>query len=92
MEDARTGMLPMGLLEYLTFKSGLIYLSDLRTPWAFVTVVREVAAISSKYFSVSEWNEAIRYLLNEDAQFTDADQAKEYLLAGLGRDTRDKDW
>lgn len=92
MEDARTGLMPMGLLEYLTFKSGLIYLSDLRTPWASVTVVCEVAAISSEYYPVSEWNEAIRYLLNEKVKFIDSAQAREYLLEGLKKDSRNRGW
>lgn len=67
-----------GLLDDITQQTGLLYISDLLHSAAWRQVVQN---IEPGYYSIKEWNEAVRYLCDgKDHLFTDAQAAKSYLL------------
>ena len=66
------------LLEYLTYKTGSMYMSDLpMNSWMVPSAVRK---IPEQRYSVEEWNEAIAYIFRTDQKFRSAREAKEYIL------------
>lgn len=51
------------LLEYLREKAGCLYLSDLHTPSFRDRAVEEALALPPEDYSLDQWQEAARYLL-----------------------------
>lgn len=68
------------LLEYLRYKTGCMYMSDLsRFPWRLPNAVRNIP--DNKY-PVTEWNEAIGYILHVNTAFETVGDAKRYIFYG----------
>jgi len=67
------------LLEYLTFKTGCMYMSDLpRCRWRLSGAIRN---IPEERYSVSAWNEAIVYICRVDKRFETVRDAKRFILS-----------
>lgn len=71
----------LGLLEYLSFKTGCAFLSDLHDRKKLMFVQSEVHNMNPALFSLKEWNEAVRYITGENVDFPTREQAVGYLLA-----------
>lgn len=71
----------LGLLEYLSYKAGYPYLSDLHEPEHLCYVQMAVRRVEPSLFEVKEWNEAITYITGRDISFPSGEQAAEYLLS-----------
>ena len=79
----------IGLLDYLAFKAGCTYLSDLHQP----ENLRQAQHVLRHWtdpdaFSLKEWNDAAAYLTGEQAEFETPRQALDYLkdyAAGTGK-------
>lgn len=72
------------LLEFLSYRMGCNYLSDLRflNAWQYERLAREVEQISPKSIPIQEWNDALNYLVGGSSIHTPED-AKEKLIALL---------
>lgn len=77
MEKVITPML--GLLEYVSFKAGCMYLSDLHDPLYWPRIQRILCDIDCRAYGLHEWNDAVSYLTGKPASFTDAEQAASFL-------------
>ena len=71
----------LGILDYLSFKAGCMYLSDLRERKTLPFVQNAVARIDPNLFSLEEWNDAVYYITGEDVEFPTCEQAVQYLLS-----------
>lgn len=69
----------MHLLEYLQLKTGCEFMSDLHLPENFPLIRKIVKEISPKDYPITEWKDAINYITREKAQFSDVQQAADYL-------------
>ena len=66
------------LLEYLTYKIGCDYISDLpHNRWRISCSIRD---IPDDRYTIMDWNEAIDYIFDVDLQFRTVHEAKEYVL------------
>lgn len=75
----------LSLLEYLAWKSGCAYLSDLRGSAAPARLYRTLAALPADAFSLGEWTAALTYLTDgRPVSCKSAKSAKELLLFRLG--------
>lgn len=70
----------MGLLDELTSRLRLDYLSDLRSLKDLSDVKIIIQAIPESRYPLSEWNNAVGYLTKTNEQFPSASRAKEFLL------------
>lgn len=77
MEKAKTPAL--GLLEYVSFKAGLVYLSDLHNPLYWPKIQRILCEIDCHAYDLHEWKDAVAYLTGESVPFTDEEQAAFFL-------------
>lgn len=68
-----------GLLEYLSFKAGCTYLSDLREPAYLPRIQSVLCEMDPRLFDVGQWNDAVNYITGEPCRFEDSQQAAEYL-------------
>lgn len=69
----------LGLLEYVSFKVGSIYLSDLHDPLYWPRIQRILRGIDCHAYNLHEWNDAVSYLTGKTASFTDVEQAASFL-------------
>lgn len=69
----------LGLLEYISFKTGCVYLSDLHDPQYWSKIQRTLRKIDRRAYDLHEWNDAVSYLIGEPASFTDVEQAASFL-------------
>lgn len=74
------------LLEYVSFKTGCTYLSDLHDPLRWQKIQRILRGIDCHAYDLHEWNDAVSYFTGEPASFTDVEQAASFLQ------TYKKDW
>lgn len=71
----------LGLLEYLSYKAGCMYLSDLHLPKNLWSVRIALRRVSPSLFGVEEWNDAVEYITGRRISFSSSEQAVEYLLS-----------
>ena len=69
------------LLDFLAFKVGCMYLSDLRTLKKLMCVQRALRDIDPSMFGLEEWNDAVSYITGKDISFSTCEQAVQYLLS-----------
>ena len=69
----------LGLLEYVSFKIGCMYLSDLRNPLHWFMIQRILSGIDCYAYDLNEWNDAVSYLTGESVSFSDVKQAASFL-------------
>lgn len=69
----------MDLLEYLAAKAGCMYLSDLHISTYQLSISGIIRNTDVEAFSLSNWNEAVRYITGEEISFNDKLKAAEYL-------------
>lgn len=67
----------MSLLDYLTNKCEVTYLSDLKMTRKWAVIITQ---IDPESFPLKSWNETVQYLCRADITFETAKEAKEYLL------------
>ena len=82
----------MSLLDYLHWKIGCEYLSDLHWLSAVqrMWIVREIEQISAKEVSLHEWNDALAYLSDLPPKPT-ADTARNALITALQTQTEERE-
>ncbi len=73
----------LGLLEYLSFQAGLMYLSDLHQPRCRVYVRHALRGLTPERFSLKEWNDAAAYITRQNRSFETKEQARQFLLDSL---------
>ena len=75
---------PLPLLEFLAYKAGCVYLSDLHnaSSWQKVRLVRELERVPAEAAALREWNDALAYLFQAPPEKT-AQAARERLIATL---------
>jgi hypothetical protein len=67
------------LLEYLTFKTGCMYMSDLPcSRWQLPGAIRN---IPENRYPVTAWDEAVAYIYHVDKRFKTVKEAKEFILS-----------
>ncbi len=72
-----------GLLEFLAFNSGCMYLSDLRQPKLLAKVRGVLPRINPVLYSIWEWNDAVFYITGIQKNFSTQEAALAYLDAYL---------
>ena len=72
-----------GLLDVLAEKLRCEYLSQLRKTKLRTLLKEALIEIDPSDYDVSEWNDAIQYVMDEKIIFKDEGQAKEYFLEKL---------
>ena len=63
------------------------YVSDLRevnTKYNKTKICAAIKGIPALQFPASEWNVTINYMLEEDADYQNSEEARDYLLKSLG--------
>lgn len=75
----QTEMTMIGLLEILAFRSGCMYLSDLRQPGVLPAIRRALPNIFPQQFSLWEWQDAVAYITGEQLPFESPEQAADFL-------------
>lgn len=75
----RTNITNGTLLEELVKRTGCLYLSDLRQEKWKMVISLLLPQIAPEAYSLQQWTETIRYLLEERKNFHSADEAKKYL-------------
>ncbi|MFR9310071.1 hypothetical protein [Hydrogeniiclostridium mannosilyticum] len=70
----------LGLLDFLLFKTGCMYLSELHRPENLLLVQSVVLRLNPDLFTLEEWNDAVRYITGQDVTFCSPQQAAQYLL------------
>ena len=68
-----------GLLARLQDLSGCQYLSDLHSPFYIQDIIYAVRTVSMSSYSMSEWEEAFRYIIGVRTEF----KSKEELVKNL---------
>ena len=68
-----------GLLEILAFRTGCMYLSDLRQPRRLPQIRRVIEKIPPEQFGLWEWNDAVAYIAGSPQSFASAGEAARYL-------------
>ena len=71
----------LGLLDYIAFKVGCMYLSDLHNPKNLLYIKTTLHSIDLSMFGVEEWNDAVAYITGKDISFSTSEQAMQYLLS-----------
>ena len=80
----RCDALALSLLEFLAYKAGCPYLSDLPrvSGWQRVRMARELEQIPAEAASLHDWNDALDYLAQTGPEQT-AEDARARLIAAL---------
>lgn len=78
--------LALPLLEFLAYKAGCPYLSDLPrvSGWQRTRLARELEHIPAESASLHDWNDALEYLAQAPPEET-AQAARERLIQSLSR-------
>ena len=68
----RNNALTLPLLEYLSYRAGCAYLSDLRyiSDWQRVQLARVLEKIPAEAADLRTWNDALEYLAREPSEPT----------------------
>ena len=67
------------LLEYLTFKTGCMYMSDL--PYYWWRLPSAIRSIPENRYPVTAWDEAVAYVYRVDKWFRTVKEAKEFIMS-----------
>ena len=80
--------LAVPLLDYLAYKAGCIYLSDLKylDGWQRVRLARELEKVPAQAADLRTWNDALEYLAREPSEPT-AEEARARLITTLSKTT-----
>ncbi len=73
-----------GLLDYIAFKVGCMYLSNLHEPQNLLFIQNTLRYIDSSMFGLEEWNDAVEYITGKGISFSTSEQAVEYLFSYKG--------
>lgn len=71
----------IGLLDYIAFKVGCMYLSDLHDTKNLLFIRTALHSIDPSLFRLDEWNDAVAYITCKDISFQSGEQAMQYLLS-----------
>lgn len=74
----------LGLLDYIAFKSGCVFLTDLHESKNLLFIRTALHSIDPSLFRLEEWNDAVAYITGKDISFQSGEQAMEYLLSYKG--------
>lgn len=72
------------LLDILAEKANCIYLSDLLQTEFKRRILFPLHEMEPYDFSLKDWNDAVKYLVQEDYNFETAEQAREFLINYVG--------
>ena len=70
----------LSLLEYISFKVGCMYLSDLRCNSHLYNIQHELRSIDPYDYCKNEWNDAVNYITGKDVSFDNSEKALEFLI------------
>lgn len=70
----------LGLLDFLSFRAGCMYLSELHRPENRQLVQNAVLRLEPDLFTLGEWNDAVRYITGKDVNFPTCEEAMQYIL------------
>lgn len=78
--------LTLPLLDYLAYRAGCVYLSDLRQAagWQRARLARALEQIPAEAVDLRTWNDALEYLTREPSEPT-AEDARARLIAALSK-------
>lgn len=78
--------LTLPLLEFLQYRAGCVYLSDLRYlgGWQRVQLARALAEIPAEAADLRAWNDALAYLAGAQPEST-AEDARARLIAAMSK-------
>lgn len=71
------------LIDYLSEQCGCECVSDLKYSSHLKLELRKLLQIDSNEFALTNWNDLINYLVNEDVEFESVQEAKDYLKEKL---------
>lgn len=71
------------LLEYLRKTTDCLYLSDLRMPAFRDKAVKAALMLEAEAYPLSQWQDAVRYLLGLEGGLLTVEQAREALRGNL---------
>ena len=71
----------LGLLDYLSFKTGCTFLSDLHDRRNLPYVQSAVLRIQPSLFGLEEWNDAARYITGTEVDFKTREEAAQFILS-----------
>ena len=71
----------IGLLDYIAFKSGCAFLTDLHEYKNLLFIKTTLHSIDPSLFRLDEWNDAVAYITGKDISFQSGEQALKYLLS-----------
>ncbi len=77
-----------GLLEYLSFQAGCMYLSDLHQPMYRLYIRHALRGLSAELFSLKDWNDAAVYITGQDRSFDTKEQAQQFLLDSISLESK----
>lgn len=65
----------LSLLEYLTCKAGCMYISDLPglEGWGKMKMLHALEKVSAEVYPLREWNDALQYIVQGEAEDTAAE-------------------
>ena len=72
-----------GLLDTLAGRMDCLCLSDLGISALRSRLIRTLAGLKAEEFPLSEWREAVSYLLRMEPDFSSAEEARTFLLDQL---------
>lgn len=70
----------INLLEYLSAKTGCLYLSDLHNLENRPFIQHCILEMDVFQFEAEEWNEAVKYITGQQVSFQTCEEAAGYLL------------
>ncbi len=76
---------PKPLLEVLCAQAGLSYLSDLGVPGVQAQIRAALQSLPASDYSLADWQGAYAYIVKNNTQFTNADEARNALLQTLAK-------
>lgn len=75
----------LGLLDYLSFKVGCMYLSDLYEPKYLPKIQRILRQTDCMFFCLREWNDAVHYITGNEMNFDSPEKAARYLVTYVAK-------
>jgi hypothetical protein len=79
-EEEGVATTELGLLEFLHYRTGCMFLSDLHWTQDMESVQRVLRNVEPNRYEVGEWEEAIDYLSGIRKSFSSSAEAKQFIL------------
>lgn len=77
--SGKNGKHASGLLEFIAFRAGCVYMSDLHKPQYLPAIRHTVRRVAPELYSLWEWNDTVQYITGMSGHFQDQEQAALFL-------------